>query len=242
MSKSLRRLVLLWHRWLGLASVPFVVLLVVTGVLLERTDRLQLDERYVTADWLLAWYGVAPPDEPISYRAGDRWVSWLAGTLYLDGAPVQQSVSSLRGAVMLGPAIVAAADETIYLFTPDGDLVEKVAPIGVDSTINGLNVGAEESLLLRAGGQIYVSDLDMTGWQSTVDGADAWPNSLPAPETIHTAVVNNYRGTGLPWERVLLDLHSGRLLGPVGPYLMDVAAMLLILLSASGMYNWIRRR
>jgi uncharacterized iron-regulated membrane protein len=40
---------------------------------------------------------------------------------------------------------------------------------------------------------------------------------------------------------VLLDLHSGRLLGQAGPYLMDAAAVLLGLLAASGVYSTLRR-
>ena len=89
---------------------------------------------------------------------------------------------------------------------------------------------------------IFVTDLDMTAWRPHVDGAVAWPETGSAPAAIRAAVADNYRGTGLPWERVVLDLHSGRLLGPAGPYLMDAAAVILILLSASGLYNWVRRR
>ena len=242
MSKSLRRLILLWHRWLGLASVPFVVLLVVTGVLLERTEQLQFDQRYVAAEWLLSWYGVAPEEDPITYRAGEHWVTWLSGTLYLDHAPVQRDAAKLRGAAVVGPAIVAATSEALYLFTLDGELVEKVTPIGLDGAIDAMAVGVGETLLIRTGGKAYASDIDMVSWQATRDGAVAWPRSQSAPETIRVAVLEAYRGTGLPWERVLLDLHSGRLLGPAGPYLMDAAAVLLLLLSASGLYNWVRRR
>ncbi len=242
MSKSLRRLMLLWHRWLGLASVPFVILLVITGVLLERTDLLELDQNYVTNEWLLAWYGVAPPGNPISYRAGNRWVSWLADTLYLDGRPVQQAVGSLSGAVALGPALVAATGDALYLFTPDGELVEKVTPIGLDGTIDAMTVGAGDTVLVRAGRGVFETDINMVAWQATLDGAVVWPDSRPAPDAIQTAILQNYRGSGLPWERVLLDLHSGRLFGTVGPYFIDGAAVLLLLLSASGIYNWVRRR
>jgi len=242
MSKRLRRLVLLWHRWLGLASVPFVVLLVVTGVLLGRTDRLELDKNYVTDDWLLTWYGIAPSDDPVSYLAGEQWVSWLADTLYLDGKPIQDAVTAFRGAVALGPAIIAASGEALYLFTPDGELIEKAAPIGVGGAIDAMAVGSETDLLIRVDGDVFISDIDMVAWRAAVDGAVAWPTSQPAPDAIRNAILESYRGTGLPWERVLLDLHSGRLFGAIGPYLMDGAAVLLLLLSASGIYNWVRRR
>lgn len=242
MSKKLRRLILLWHRWLGLASVPFVILLVVTGVLLERTDTLRLDERYVDDEWLLAWYGIEPSHDAVSFSAGDHWVSWLGDTLYLDGRPVQRSVTSFKGAVALGPAIVAATSEALFLFTPEGELVEKVTPVGVGGAIDAMTVTSTDALLIRTGGGVFASDIDMIAWQAAVDGAVPWPESRRPPDGIQTAILESYRGTGLPWERVILDLHSGRLLGPVGPYLMDFAAVLLLLLSASGLYNWVRRR
>ena len=44
-----------------------------------------------------------------------------------------------------------------------------------------------------------------------------------------------WRGKGLTVERVLLDLHSGRILGKVGPLLMDLVAVFLIVLSLSGL-------
>ena len=41
----LRRAILVWHRRLGLTAAPFVLVLVVTGVLLNRSDGLGLDRR-----------------------------------------------------------------------------------------------------------------------------------------------------------------------------------------------------
>ena len=242
MSKSLRRLILLWHRWLGLASVPFVVLLVITGVLLERTDRLELDTSFVDSEWLLAWYGVAAPDEVIGYQAGERWVSWLAGVLYFDGAPVQGTTGPLVGAVSVEPAIVVATADSLFLFAPDGELIEKVVPIGIDGEIGAITAGDGGAILIRAGEGVFASDIDMATWEWIPNVDIVWAESRATPAKHRRAILQNYRGTGLPWERVLLDLHSGRLLGALGPYLMDGAAILLLLLSASGVYNWVRRR
>jgi uncharacterized iron-regulated membrane protein len=49
-------------------------------------------------------------------------------------------------------------------------------------------------------------------------------------------------GEVLPTERLLLDLHSGRIFGAAGPWIFDIAALLLILLSLSGTWIWIKRR
>jgi len=41
---------------------------------------------------------------------------------------------------------------------------------------------------------------------------------------------------------VILDLHSGRFFGQLGPWVFDAAAVLLILLSLSGTWIWLKRR
>jgi len=46
----------------------------------------------------------------------------------------------------------------------------------------------------------------------------------------------------LPMERIMLDLHSGRILGRAGVYIMDAAAIGFLVLAASGVWLWVRRR
>ena len=50
-----------------------------------------------------------------------------------------------------------------------------------------------------------------------------------------------YRGRGLSLERVILDLHSGKILTRVGPILMDAAGIILIALSVIGLFMWAGR-
>ncbi len=49
-------------------------------------------------------------------------------------------------------------------------------------------------------------------------------------------LVEAYRGKGLLLERVLLDVHSGRILGAWGVYLVDAAAVLFLGLVLSGLW------
>jgi len=51
-----------------------------------------------------------------------------------------------------------------------------------------------------------------------------------------------YRGKGLPGERVILDIHSGRILGYVGVLLVDFMAILFLLLAMSGIWMWYKYR
>ena len=48
-----------------------------------------------------------------------------------------------------------------------------------------------------------------------------------------------YRGQGLTLERVMLDLHSGRLFNQTwGVYLMDASAVIMMWLGISGTWIW----
>ncbi|MFT5351416.1 MAG: hypothetical protein ACI9MF_002239 [Gammaproteobacteria bacterium] len=51
-----------------------------------------------------------------------------------------------------------------------------------------------------------------------------------------------YRGKGLSLERILLDLHSGRLLGNAGVFIVDLAALFFVFLALSGSWMWLRKR
>ncbi len=244
MNRRFRRAVLIWHRRLGLASIPFVLILVVTGVLLNRTDSLDLDRRAVTHDWLLDWYGIDAGPAPINFAAGEFQVSWLAGRLYLDGAAVAENAAPLAGAVWCDPVVAAATADAVWLFTAQGELIEKAAPAGVPLPIDAVAAGGGDSIVLRTPSGAFVGDVDLLEWREAGAESVTWARRAPPPPAVAAAIAESWRGAGLPWERVLLDLHSGRLFGTFGPLVMDAAAAALILLGLTGVYNWwrVRRR
>ena len=239
-----RRQTLIWHRRLGLAAAVLAALLAVTGVLLNRTEALGLDRRFVDAEWLLGWYGVdaAAPEE--GFAAGALRVSQAGGRIYLDSAAATEAAAPLVGAVRSGPVVAAATEEAIYLFAPDGALVEKAVPVGVPRPLRGIAAGAGGALFLRAGAGAWAGDLDLSAWRpvDVAAGPADWPRARPLPPELAERIAESRRGAGLPWERVLLDLHSGRLFGAWGPLAMDAAAAALVLLALSGFYNWLARR
>ena len=65
---------------------------------------------------------------------------------------------------------------------------------------------------------------------------------LPAPAEQSADHFSPYSIPQLSLDRLLLDLHSGRLFGKTGVYLMDAAAIGLLLLSITGLIVWLRRR
>jgi len=90
----------------------------------------------------------------------------------------------------------------------------------------------------------YVAEPELLGWRDAPrDLAVRWAAcARAAPAELEAAARAAYAATMLPWERVLLDLHSGRIFGRFGPWVMDLAALLLVFLAATGPWLWWRQR
>lgn len=55
-------------------------------------------------------------------------------------------------------------------------------------------------------------------------------------------VAAEFRPPSVPLSRVMLDLHTGKFFGLSGTVVTDIAAIALLLLVVSGVYNWIKRK
>jgi len=234
-----------WHRRFGIVAALLVLVLSVTGLALNHTESLRLDERFATAGWLLDWYGIEPPATGSTCVMGDTRISLLGDQLYLDRHALPGRFGRLAGTVAAGGFLVVAVDGEVMIITPEGDLVDRLGPeSGVPPVIDGIGLGPDGSVLLRAGDEFFSSTVETLAWSRSaqVDEGTAWsvPAALPADEL--AALQADFLGRILPLERVLLDVHSGRIGGPIGMILMDGAAVLLLLLALSGTWLWFRRR
>lgn len=239
-SRSPRRTVLSWHKWLGLGSSLFVIVISVTGFALNHSTGLELDRRMMSADWLMRWYGIAPQGEPTAFQAGSHWVIEWDGQLFFDDTHLGD-LEELAGAGILGEEFVVAGSGKVLVVDGEGGLLEELGEVSlppgrirkIGQTEGGLAVETTEGeFVLKNWFEIAELGRQPVTW---FEAAEAPPKAL---EEANRA----YRGEGLPAYRVLLDVHSGRFFGSVGVIIYDVAAILFVILAGTGIWLGVRKR
>lgn len=233
------------HRWLGAVAALFVLILSATGMALNHSSDWRLDSRFVTSRWLLDSYGVRVPDVSASFTDRGHRATLVGARLYLGEREIAGDVDALTGLVALDPLLVVTSRQQVLLFTTDGELVERMS-LASDLSGNIERAGrAGDQPVIVAAGRSYQADGDVTKfvpWQNVDSAGIDWSMQSPPPLALMNLIEEQYRGRGLSIERLLADVHSGRVVGIIGPYVMDAVAILLIILSLSGLLLWLRPR
>jgi hypothetical protein len=245
-SKSPARLLrslYIWHRYIGLVAALFVVLLAVTGMLLNHTEELALDARFISSPVLLDWYGIHAPDHTRLYRTGSLAIAGMDNQLYVNGNRISGINGTLHGAVAIRDMIVVALSSQLLLLTSQGELVERLDDAtGIPAGIEKIGVSAQQLPVLHTAASDFMPDTELMNWKPAALPHVTWSDSSPASSAEQSALDLAWRGNALSLERVLLDIHSGRIAGRAGVYAVDAAAILFLLLAASGVWLWGRRR
>lgn len=232
----------LWHRRVGLFALILVIILAVTGIMLNHTEKFKLDETYVNSSWLLNWYGIEPVDKPVSFRVKDHIISAWHKQLFFDDSAITTLEQSIHGAMGAEQFIVVALDSEIILLSYEGEFIERVSTSISFSNIQRLGMKYKRPVIETSEPLYYMADEHILDWDVIINEDIEWtePYSLSDDELEKLLIA--YRGNGLKLERVILDLHSGRIFGSYGVYLMDAAAIALLWLSLSGLWVWSSRR
>ena len=232
------------HRSLGAGVAVFVIFMVLSGLAINHSNDLGLDQRHISRPLLLGWYGLDGPDQIRSFSAGSDWVSFAGSQLYFNDGAIS-TVTNGVGVVSSGDMLIVAGSDELLLLDPSGRLIERISwsPIG-EVPIGSIGLLADGSIAIQSPHQLWLADAQLLSWQQA--GAATitpiWSSPGTAPENLHEAITHQYRGDGLNLERVLLDFHSGRIFGSIGVVVYDLLALAVGFLAISGLIFWMRSR
>ncbi len=241
------------HRYSGVSAALFIICISISGILLNHTNSFKLDQQQVTWSWLLNHYHIGYPNSLVSYQAEEHWLTQADHQIYLDGNYLFEQSARLSGAVVINDVLILAFHKQMVLLNTDGELIERIDIASVlqqfannpsvdkqSIIINAIQT-INDSVLIRAGSIVMLSNDMLLSWQITSE-LSHWSSTQTLPTQLGQEINQQFRHHLINWERVILDLHSGRLPGPYGIYLADISAIILILLSITGIALWIRRR
>jgi len=232
-SRLLRR----WHRQIGIAAAGFFLFISLSGLLLNHGETFELDSVHLGTPWLMAWYGLKPsvPEQGFEHDGlifaaqGDTWV--------LSQHKLKSGHGEPLGAVLAAGQIWIATSEEIDLFDADGRLVDKIehdllpgTPIRRIGSWNG-------QLLANVGSEIFAT-ADGIAWVHLASNPQmTWSRLQPLSAKQQQALAPFF-APSLPLQRIVADIHSGRIFGRYGVLLVDALAAALLLLAGSGLWMY----
>ena len=230
-----------WHRWLGYLLLIPLLYVSITGLLLNHTDDLDLDSRHATSPWILDRYGMNLSGEPVSFESGNFIASSWSDSLFLNGRSLE-ATGDLVGILTSESTIGLVCPDVVHLFSAEGELVESLDELLLpDSPI--VAAAALRTIRTEDGRLWQFTDDFLEINEITKEGASpSWQSRVPTPEKLQTRMQESYRGPGMTWSRVLLDLHSGRFFGSLGKWIIDACAILFMILAITGLRLAFRNR
>ena len=239
-NKISQRVLLTWHRYMGLSVAILAIHLAITGILLNHTNDIGLDKSYISNSTLLGLYGIQQPEQLSGFKIGDNWLSKWDGHIYFNDQEVAETIHPLHGAVITSHSYALATSEEIWLLTIDGEIIEKLnAPAEKLGDI--ISIGTQGNFVVIATEQgMFRADEDLIAWQPVTENGITLSQPEQIPERIKDHIFN--KGHSISWERLLLDLHSGRIATQAGTMLVDLAGIVFLLLAITGFSIWLKRR
>ncbi len=235
------------HRYLGLSAAFFLVLLVLTGILLQHQQDLDLDQRFVTARPILDLYHIKAPDSYQACETPHLQLTRMGEALFRRTANgpfvrLNQNVANLIGCVELADRIFIATDKEVLLYSLQGEFIDSLS-LPFEPTAIGQPSSLRPIIVLSSNTGLFSTDesaLAVTPLSDTQPFLWSQETHLTTAEL--EGLQSRYLGDVLSWQRILRDLHSGQILGSWGKWLVDLVALGILILACSGIALWWRGR
>lgn len=221
-----------------------MLVLAITGIALNHSRQLGLDRTYITAPIMLKFYG-GGVGELTSVQIDGRWLSKAGGILYFDDQRLSTCSGRFAGAVELEQFWIAACGNELLRYTYGLQLLEKLGSgSGVPFPVEQIGT-CQAELCVASGGRVYqlgLNPLSRREYKGEEGHSLLWSSPVEPPQQIKVKLAGALPADRVSWRKLMLDIHTGRFMGAVGPYVLDVVALLFIILSITGIHMWFKGR
>ncbi len=229
-----------WHKRLGLSALVVVLLLSITGILLNHTDGLKLNQVQIHQAWLNDWYGIDIPQVSQGISLNRQWFIQVGKSVYFN--QTQLTEGELQGAWKTPFGFLLALKSRALLTTDQGEAIDWLN-YPDNRTLQRLEFDKHTLYFRMNDGAVWQVNTDWT----RLTPVASEPKSLnrvaltPVPDNVKKPLQNALYRQGLSLERLILDIHSGRFFGSYGHWVMDGFAIIFIIISLSGFWIYLKQ-
>jgi hypothetical protein len=236
-----------WHQRAGLFAFFFMGWLGISGFLLNQSADWGLDAIRVKAAPIMAMYGLYPQLPENAYYDGSNWLVTTTENSVLSGHRLAQQVPSPLGMVAVGKGseelLYIATDDSIVIFDNQGQRIEELSgymlPAGHIRRLGELSMNGKDYVAIQ--GESVYATADGFSWQPVDDpeAAISWSEASEITDEVRSKSLAYARPT-VALEQLLIDLHSGRLFGKLGSWLINFVGIASVFLSITGIWMYWR--
>lgn len=228
-----------WHRKLGITSALFLIFLSLSGIALNHTKTLSLGKSLINSQWMHDHYGIKAPED-IRYFENKK-LSITNNYVWLENKLLTETNEPIISAAKFEKFWLILTSTQLVIFNSAGNLVDKLdTTLGLPENINKLGF-SKQNIVVETPNGLYISDENLIDWQAfTQNDNITWFQQDEITANEINKASQRYRSQFLTLERIILDAHSGRIFGDIGVFIVDIIGFIIILLSISGIYIWLR--
>lgn len=231
-----RKILRLIHRWLGLLSALWLLLLATTGFLLQQADWLNLSDRYVSSPTLLKWFNYGQRQQ--AFDDGQQSLYQIDDVVVFNNHKLSL-VEPIIAARWHQDHWIVATRNSLFWLNDQGQISQQMDDFdGIPTPIEDLMI--TDRLLIQSSNAWYeVQDnmLVVRTSDSFAPKSQHQPRPLKRAEkhkTIPMALANR-----LSYDKVLAAVHAGT---KGSTWLNTLSALALIFLSLSGLIMFFKPR
>jgi hypothetical protein len=230
------------HKFTGIAVCVFLIHLSITGIFLNHTEDLGLDEKYTASPMILALYNISIPSQEESFLVDNIFISRFGDQVFMGNQPIIKSENPIIGAALSNQVLFIAFPNEMVLLTQEGELIERISSTAeLPENIQKLGV-SEGILYLKTPNKLWQSSDQAQAWELSDSNFNDWSNEVIMPDQQTKQIEMYFSGKGVSLEQFFLDLHNGNIIKGFGKWLLDIIAIFLLLLSISGIWIWLKKR
>ena len=233
---KIKKMAYIFHRWIGLISLIFILNFAITGILLNHATGLRLYEKNYSGPLVKLLY----PNGTSAFRSfefGESYLDVLSDKVFLNNNDLNLNLTAPVGFINLfeQELYIFASDEIIFILDYEFNLIERlpVSFFGIDR-IDALGV-LDDALIVSnqvaydLNGQVLM-DVDLDEIRFAIDSTE-----------VRQDLYSAQTGASISRFNFISDLHSGRILAKFGVLIQDLFAVFLIILSVLGGYLFYSR-